>query len=235
MSRRNRSAFTLIELLIVVAIIAILAMIAVPNFLEAQTRAKVARVNNDLRSLAVAEEAYQVDWNSYTHMNTGTDSPEAFRGRWAGLAELTTPVAYLTSIPRDPFGTSYYLSGGVRTYHYATYEIGTGAIGVGGSGRPYETGYNGMPSDVFEAESDGPDHFDDTIGNRPYDPSSCPFTTTLFPWPTVNASDPANVSKICALCYDPTNGTVSIGEIYRVGGLKPSGQMWDVFWMNGSK
>jgi len=59
----KRLGFTLIELLIVVAIIAILAAIAVPNFLEAQTRAKVARVKNDFRTLATAIEAYSVDWN----------------------------------------------------------------------------------------------------------------------------------------------------------------------------
>ena len=54
-------AFTLIELLIVVAIIAILAAIAVPNFLEAQTRSKISRVRSDLRSLATALESYCVD------------------------------------------------------------------------------------------------------------------------------------------------------------------------------
>src|SRR5690242_3149963 len=61
----NPEGFTLIELLIVVAIIAILAAIAVPNFLEAQTRAKVSRVKNDQRALAVAIQSYQVDNNHY--------------------------------------------------------------------------------------------------------------------------------------------------------------------------
>ena len=58
---RNNHAFTLIELLIVVAIIAILAGIGVSNFLEAQTRAKVAALKNDLRVVAGALEAYAVD------------------------------------------------------------------------------------------------------------------------------------------------------------------------------
>ena len=45
--------FTLIELLIVIAIILILIAIALPNFLEAQMRAKVTKANSEIRTLAV--------------------------------------------------------------------------------------------------------------------------------------------------------------------------------------
>ena len=60
-AKRGKYAFTLIQLLIVVAIIAILAAIAVPNFLEAQVRAKTARVKADMRTLATGMESYAVD------------------------------------------------------------------------------------------------------------------------------------------------------------------------------
>ncbi len=84
------SAFTLIELLIVVAIIGILAAIAVPNFLNAQTRAKVAKVVSNLRSIETALEMYYLDENSYTSWAwDGND--------YYGFRQLSTPIAYINS------------------------------------------------------------------------------------------------------------------------------------------
>ncbi|MCA9409592.1 MAG: prepilin-type N-terminal cleavage/methylation domain-containing protein, partial [Candidatus Omnitrophica bacterium] len=62
---RRIKAFTLIELLVVIAIILILISIALPNFLEAQLRAKVARVTADLRTITTALETYYIDWGTY--------------------------------------------------------------------------------------------------------------------------------------------------------------------------
>jgi prepilin-type N-terminal cleavage/methylation domain-containing protein len=104
-------AFTLIELLIVVAIIAILAAIAVPNFLEAQVRAKVGRAQSDLRSVATALESYRIDNNGYPTMIepgfTGGIPPLAGSDLkwWYVPNALSTPVAYLTDADmRCPFG-----------------------------------------------------------------------------------------------------------------------------------
>ena len=90
-------AFTLIELLIVVAIIAILAAIAIPNFLEAQTRSKVSRARADMRTIVTALEAYAVDNRTYP------PNPDVSTGFNVTPLQLTTPIAYLSSRYIDPF------------------------------------------------------------------------------------------------------------------------------------
>lgn len=115
------SAFTLIELLIVVAIIGILAAIAVPNFLNAQSRAKIARSYGDMKSLGTAIEMSRMDkgvmlvdlWDDDyawaterikdVFNNVGFKSNQLERTSLDVFAPLTTPVSYITSIPTDPF------------------------------------------------------------------------------------------------------------------------------------
>ena len=122
-----RKAFTLIELLIVVAIIGILAAIAVPNFLNAQIRAKVSRTYSDLRMIETQNTIRQTDVGLWLIDGNDSGPPEKCRfllpGKTWGnapaaskrvgigvnhfngqiYAELTSPISYMNNIPTDPF------------------------------------------------------------------------------------------------------------------------------------
>lgn len=241
----RQRAFTLIELLIVVAIIAILAAIAVPNFLEAQTRSKVSRVKADLRTLAVGVESYRVDHNTYPE---GTDNPNnypqrivdffsplglqngyySFRTRSAAgavagrdFATVTTPVAYLTNVPTDPFAAQ---AAGFLTYCYRNAkdtkngyvitsfgpdtdvtESVNGKLGAGtaNSQNPFSTQVDtGNPARLGDVNERDVVHF--------MEGTKASIIPALAPYGSMP-------NALADLSYDPTNGTVSDGDVVYIG------------------
>src|SRR6187549_2970238 len=69
---RKHAGFTLVEIMIVVAIIALLAAIAVPGFLRARKRSQASKILNDLRMIDAAVDQYAIETNRTTGNTVGT-------------------------------------------------------------------------------------------------------------------------------------------------------------------
>jgi prepilin-type N-terminal cleavage/methylation domain-containing protein len=218
--RAPASGFTLIELLIVIAIILILIAIALPNFLEAQLRAKVTKAQGEIRSMITASEAYRSDWKK----NPLPQVPLSWNASgisWWGFASynLTTPNKYISVIPIDPFFDAIFspLAADFRLivqdppYTYirdsgtATWPTGANAnnnpdiLTRAGGVVPIPADFHQMAchSGYFYYSS-GPDLVDGTV------------------WGTPQA-------------YSPTNGVVSFGDIYQAGPGDPYEDIKDTF------
>jgi type II secretion system protein G len=180
-------AFTLTELLVVVAIIMILASIALPNFQGALMKAKVSRSHADMRTIEVALEAYKIETNHYPPWTqnrvVGTDDRHPNQIRYY---RLTTPVSYLSQIPIDPFSTRANAEDWDR-WGYA-YDYVDAFDEKNGILEPAAWGH------VWRINSWGPD------------------TTNGYCGRYVGC-----VRGVPVFMYNPSNGIISKGDIVRVG------------------
>jgi prepilin-type N-terminal cleavage/methylation domain-containing protein len=101
--KRQQKGFTLIELMIVIAIIAILAAILIPNFIHARAESQTAACEGNEKQIATAMEEYAVDnQGSYTS---------------------ALPALYLAVTPKDPVNNAAYVINAAPSAVYGSYQI----------------------------------------------------------------------------------------------------------------
>ncbi|MFZ5366301.1 MAG: type II secretion system protein [Patescibacteria group bacterium] len=135
MIKNSKLGFTLVELLVVMAILAILATVSLANFRTSQIKARDAQRKADLRQIANALEAYMNDHGGYPTASSGKiKACECGKGttecNWdedTGQREFcdASNTVYMTKVPGDPLGPaqSYcYKSNGSYFQLYAKLE-----------------------------------------------------------------------------------------------------------------
>ena len=96
-STARRSAFTLVEIMIVVAIIGLLAAIAIPNFIKARELSQRSACINNLRQIDGAKNTWALEMKK-----VGTATPAD--------TELFGPTLYIRSKPECPANGTYVLA-----------------------------------------------------------------------------------------------------------------------------
>ena len=128
--RKNRG-FTLVEIMIVVAIIALLASIAVPNFLRARKRSQASRILEDLRLIDNAVDQYAIEYSRASGSTVTWAGVQLYMKRNSNLANSQKSViggTYANSFTVDgvvatPTGTSAALSDVTDNNFWSPYAL----------------------------------------------------------------------------------------------------------------
>ena len=102
MKRNARSAFTLIELLLVMVILVVLASVVVPQFAKRRRQADITKATTDIKSLETAVSAFEIDCGRFPTNEEGlavlVNNPN--QNGWHG--------PYVKLLQNDPWGTPYF-------------------------------------------------------------------------------------------------------------------------------
>ncbi len=130
----KKRGFTLVELLIVIVILAVLAAIAIPRFMDSGTRSKEASLKGDLKLMRNAIELFHNDtgaWPAATSDLAVTTAPTAGKDN-AGAAKTITAGdykgPYMQTVPTDPVG------GAAFTYSITSPTVGKVSSSTSGNG-----------------------------------------------------------------------------------------------------
>ncbi len=180
---KKRTGFTLVELIVVVAILGVLASIMLANFLELQTRAKTGGAKFNMAVTAFAMERFMADHGTYPPVLPGTNYEQRYQ-------QLTTPIAYIYHSPDDPYAKGIESASSA----FETFEIVTDRHPFASLlfEHPHGWGLRQQlaPNAHYYIASPGPDAF---------------------------RNNALQIPELYWLEYDPTNGTISSGDLFLSG------------------
>jgi type IV pilus assembly protein PilA len=125
---QSKKGFTLIELMIVVAIIGILAAIAIPNFLRFQAKSKQSEAKTNLGGIFTAETSWFAENNEFGNLSQISWAPvgTSVRYKYTLGGATTLGLASVTIVPADWKGADPLVTNTPATN---TYEFTAGATG----------------------------------------------------------------------------------------------------------
>lgn len=133
---RRRRGFTLVELLVVIVVLAVLAAIVLPKFMDSSTRSKESTLRTDLKLLRNAISVFQADIGKYPYSlaDLAETDPSKVKDKDGNVVKASDwHGPYIETVPKDPISNADF------NYTAATGKVTSSATGNGLDGTAYST------------------------------------------------------------------------------------------------